>query len=82
MTIAERVAIISEVGVGCRDTNSPCLWFTVKISESSGSLQMLSWNEAYELLKGITNVRDLDGRPCWVEVDGNRIRFLRLWSQP
>jgi hypothetical protein len=26
----------------------------------------------------VPDVRELEGKPCWVEVDGNLIKFLRL----
>ena len=73
----ERLAIISEVGIGYRDIDSPVLWF----SESSAALQVLSWDEAYEVLKGVREVRDLNGLACWVSCEGNRIKFLRMWSR-
>ena len=79
--MAEQVAIISEVGIGCRDVGTPVLWFTVHTSESLASLQVLPWSDAYEVLQQIREVQDLDGRPCWVECDGNMVKFVRLWSK-
>lgn len=78
--MAEQVGIIKKVGIGCRDIGSPVLWFDVYVSEGTGSLQVLSWDEAYEVLKSVEDVRDLEGKPCWVEVDGNLMKFKRLWT--
>lgn len=78
--MAEQVAIIRNVGIGSRDVGTPVLWFDVYTSEGTGALQVLSWNEAYKVLTGIHEVRDLEGKPCWVEREGNRVTFIRLWS--
>ncbi len=78
--MSEQLAIIKDIGIGCRDTNWPVLWFTVYVSEVQAALTVLSWDDAYEVLKHVREVRDLEGKPCWVDVDGNMIKFLRLWS--
>lgn len=79
----EQVAIIRDVHIGCYDPGEPVLWFTTHVSESSASLQIIAWVEAYNVLKQVRDIRDLEGRPCWVEVDEphRTIRFLRLWKE-
>ncbi len=79
--MSEQVAIISEVGIGCRDVGTPVLWFTVHTSEALAALQVLDWTEAHKVLSQVREVQDLDGKPCWVEAGGNTIKFLRLWSK-
>jgi hypothetical protein len=78
--VNEQVAIIRNVGIGGRDVGRPVLWFDTYIRESSAALQIIGWEQAGELLAGIREVRELEGRPCWVEADGGMIKFLRLWE--
>ncbi len=79
--MSEQLAIIKDIGIGCRDTSSPVLWFTVYVSEASAALTVLSWDDAYKVLGHVREIRDLEGKPCWVEVDGNLVKFKRLWSR-
>ena len=76
----ERLAIIREVGIGNRDIGTPCMFFTTYISEGSAALQVLSWKDAYEVIKesGVSDVDQLEGRPCWVKVGRGTINFLRV----
>jgi hypothetical protein len=80
-TTPEQIGIISEVGIGSRDVGSPVLWFTIHITEHTAALQVLSWDEAYEVLKTVRDVRDLEGKACWVQATGNVIKFQRVWSR-
>ena len=77
--MAEQLAVISEVGVGLRDVGHPILWFDSLVSEATGALQIFDWGEAYTLLQdyGVYDVYKLNGKHCWVEVNGNNIKFLR-----
>ena len=50
------------------------------ISESAAAGQFVGWEDAAKICARVSDVRDLEGKPCWVEVDGDRIRFLRLWD--
>lgn len=79
--MTEQMAVIRNVHIGGGDRGIPCLWFDTYISESSAALQVIPWDQAFEILKSTYDVKELDGRPCYVEVDGNMIRFLRLWSK-
>lgn len=81
MSNQERLAIISEVGIGTRDTNYPCLWFTVNLDETSAALIVLDWEEAYKVLQEVTNIKQLDGHPCWVTSVNGIVRYLKLWSK-
>lgn len=69
------MAIISGVGFGMRDCDAPVLWFSVSMDESSGALQVLGLNEAVKLIEAYRahDVRDLNGKPIWVKVDGNSV---------
>ena len=78
--MSEQMAIIRDVGIGAGDRGIPCLWFSTYVTESSAALQVIDWTDAFELLKAVDRVEQLNGKPCWVEVDGNMIRFLRLWK--
>jgi|HubBroStandDraft_6_1064221.scaffolds.fasta_scaffold3031126_2 hypothetical protein len=78
-----QMAVIRNVHVGGGDRGIPCLWFDTYISESSGALQVIDWETAGELLRkgNVYDVKELNGKPCWVEHDDNIIRFLELWTK-
>jgi hypothetical protein len=78
------LAIMREVGYGNRDLGRPCLWFSTYIDESSAALQVLQGDEAEEVIResGVYDVRDLEGKPCWVDTsEHGRIRFMRVWKK-
>ena len=77
----KQMAVIRNVHVGGGDRGTPCLWFDTYISEASAALQVLDWETARELVRKTYDVKELEGKPCWVEVDGNIIRFVELWSK-
>lgn len=80
--MAEITAIIRRPHVGNRgDYDFPVLWFDAEISEGSGALIVLNWDEAKEVLSKVYDVRNLEGMPCWVETDGRIIKFIRLWQK-
>ena len=78
MADEKRMAIISEVGIGLRDVGRPVLWFTVHLDESSAALQVKGWEETAEIIKdhGVYDVKNLNGKACWVEEDQRIIRYL------
>lgn len=78
--MSEQVAIIRDVRAGANDYGQPGLTFTTYITESSAAQQFIGWQEAGEIVKKVTDIRELEGKPCWVEADGDLIRFLRLWD--
>ncbi len=73
----KQMAIIQGVGVGLRDTGRPVLWWTAKVSEGSAALHVFDWDTARDIIQsyGVREVHGLNGKPCWVEVDGNRMTF-------
>jgi hypothetical protein len=75
-----QMAVIRNVGIGSRDVGSPVLWFNSYVTESSAALQVLSWDEAYEVLKSVYDVKELEGKPCWVDVEGGYIKFQEMWK--
>lgn len=78
----KQMAIIKDVGFGVRDTNHAMLYFTVWMSESSASLICLNSKYTINLIEThqITNIENLEGKPCWVDVDGNSVKFIDLAS--
>jgi hypothetical protein len=79
--MSERLAIIRDVRVGASDYGQPGISFTTYITESSAASQFLDWEEAGKVMAKISDVKELNGWPCWVEVDGNLIKFLRIWDK-
>lgn len=75
----EKLAIMKNVDFGNRDVGTPCLFFQVNISECAGALQILSIEQSLNLIREskIYSIKQLEGKACWVNVDQNRIEFLR-----
>lgn len=76
----KRLAIIKEVGFGLRDVGQPCLWFSTYINDAVGALHILYNKDIEKVLKDahIYDVKELEGKSCWVEVDGMVIKFLEM----
>jgi hypothetical protein len=80
----EQLAIIRRPKMGCSDRGSVALSFDTYISDNSAALQVL-WVEdndrdrekAFELLRGVEDVSQLEGQPCWVDKSSSMIRYLR-----
>jgi hypothetical protein len=72
------LGVMKGVGFGVRDRDRAMLWFNVYTSECSASLQCIPAARAIELIEkhGIENVKDLEGKPCWVQDEGAIIRFI------
>ena len=75
----EELAIIKDVSFGMRDVGFVNLSFTVEACVYS-ALQILGKHEALKLINDnkIINIKDLEGKPCIIEVDGGTMKFLRL----
>jgi hypothetical protein len=73
----KKLAIMSEVKIGMRDCNVPVMWFSVHPEPGCGALQVLTWDEAYQLIKDydVRELSGLKGKPCWVDHDGNKIIY-------
>lgn len=73
-----QLAIMKEIGIGIRDVGRPVMFFSTYISECTAALQILSWDEAFKLLdqSQAWDVKQLEGKSCWVEVDNGMIKFL------
>lgn len=76
--MARQLAIMKGVTLGCGDIGIPCMWFSTYISENVAALQVLSWEQAKELIKvsGMADAKTLEGKPCWVDVDNMTIKFI------
>lgn len=75
-----KMAIMKGVGFGNRDVGCPVLFFTAYIDDCVGSLQVLGTDKAIEVIKksGVSDVKDLEGKPCWMECEGNLSKFIEL----
>ena len=80
MTKEKKLAIMKNVGYGCRDVGKPCLFFDVYVSECIAALQILFGKDADKLLTDSRtyDVKQLEGKSCWVEVEGNTIKFKEI----
>ena len=84
--MAEQLAIMKDVSVGHRDAPFVCMWFSVFVSESSAALTVLPLDDpkdtrAIDLLATVYELKNLEGRPVWVDVSGNVIQYLRPWRK-
>ncbi len=79
MTKHEELATISGVAFGMRDAGYVNLSFSVKTLHY-GALQVLGIDETVELIKKhhIHNIKNLEGAPCIVEIEGMSIIFKDL----
>lgn len=77
----EELAIIEQIGVGIRDAGTPIVWFGVQ-GLGFGALIVWSWEEASDQisLNQVTNLLDLNGRPCVVSIDRSSVTFQRLFK--
>jgi hypothetical protein len=77
---ARVLGIMKDVNFGMRDCNGPVMWFEAKWEEDSGSLQILSWEQAREVIResGVYNVEELEGKPCWLFIDESYVRFEKI----
>lgn len=77
----EEMAIIEGVGFGMRDAGRPILWFGIRML-SGGSLQVLSVSEAVKMIEenDVRDIKDLNGKPCIVRVDGQIVKFVKLFK--
>ncbi len=76
----KQLAIMKGVAFGLQlDCGKVGLSFSVYLDENSAASQFISGNEALEVIKkfGVEDVKQLNGKPCWVETDGHSfIKFL------
>lgn len=75
----EELAIIKDVHIGVRDTDSCICWFTVELL-SGASLQIISIDQLRKLINRhhIYKLEDLNNKPCIVSIDGNLVKFVDL----
>lgn len=78
--MSEQMAIIKGAGFGMRDfRGEPGLWFTVHLGESGAALQCFFGDDIAKVIKdhNAHDLHDLNDKPCWVEADANKIKYLR-----
>lgn len=81
------LAVVKGISFGCRDIGRPCLWFSTYINESVAALQVLTGKEMLDAIaeSGVYDIKELEGKPCWVETDGKGwgglIKFVGFWGR-
>ena len=67
----KRLAIIKDVGFGCRDVGKPVLFFSAYISECAGALQIMGCPAALDFIEeySVYDVKNLEGKPVWVDMN-------------
>ena len=71
---------MKNVHFGVRDRDTAMLYFNVWWSESETSLICLPCPYAVNLIEKhqVSDIQKLDGKPCWIDVDGNTVKFVDL----
>lgn len=77
--MSEQLAIIKGVHFGVGDYGRVCMWFESYIQEHAAALQILSVDQAVELIAkfGVNHVDKLNGKTIWVETGNGMIKYLR-----
>jgi len=79
--MSKTLAVIRNPGIGMRDLDEPALWFDTYINEFTGALQLLTWDQAKAVMRYVSrNAGELEGKACWVDVDGPRMTFLCMFG--
>ena len=76
------LAIIRDVGFGLRDCGRPILWYTAE-SDGWGALMVVGLSEIEDFLKKANcyDIKELEGAPIVVDVEGTSIRFVRFFDK-
>lgn len=74
----KQMAIMKNVTFGMNDRDQVGLTFTTYLSESQAAGQFIPGELALEVIKkyGVSNVNQLNGKPCWVETD--ELTFIKF----
>ena len=77
----EKLAIIKNVRCGVGDRGVAWLQFDTYTSEHLAAMQIIPWGKAKDVIEayGVSDVRDLNNMPVWVETDDSTILFKRAW---
>jgi len=77
--MTEELAIMKNVQFGVRDRDHAHLWFDVDML-GCGALLYIPGNEVIKFIEDnhITDIKNLNGRACVVNVDKSLVRFVRL----
>lgn len=77
------LGIIRQPAFGVTDRGSVALSFSVYVTESSAALQVLGVDQAVDVIRayGVHDVRELEGKPCWVRCSANLIEWLGPWTR-
>lgn len=78
----KQLAIIRGIGFGCRDVGRPVLFFSTYISEGAGALQIMGGKDAMDFISAYQpyDVKDMEGKPVWVECDGSIVKVVAPWG--
>lgn len=75
----KKLAIIKSPDFGLRDIGRMCLSFSTYTEGQLGALQVITNPKQIEQIlqdAEVESFKDLEGKPCWIEEEGNIIRFL------
>ena len=77
--MTHEMAIMKHVSFGLRDTNHAAIWFDVSML-GCGSLLSIPRNDVIKFMEenDISDLRNLEGKPCVVNRDGGMVTFVRL----
>ena len=79
----KKMAVIKNIGFGNRDVGRPVVWFDTYTEENVAALQVLDMEIALTHIKksGVYDIKNLEGKTCWVEENNNLIKFLSFFDE-
>ena len=78
----KELAIMHNIQFGVYDRDKAALWFNVDML-GRGALLCLYPEQAIELIEkyGITDIKNLEGAPCIVDIEDGIVRFDDLYKR-
>ena len=82
MELEERMAIIENPTFGIRDIGTPMVYFEVSWHPKKSALVFFANEKALDFVREnhIQDIRDLEGKPCIIRLDGGIAKFKELFK--
>lgn len=80
--MVKKLAIMKGVRFGLNDRDQVALTFSTYEREGSAAGQNLNVDQTVEMIKAakVRDIKDLEGKPCWIETDGQFMHYIRPWK--
>ena len=80
--MTEEMGFVDDVDFGLRDRGIPILSFNVVSVHGEALQTYLDWDSISQFVKNSRcySINDMKGKPCIVEVEGEKITFVRWFN--